>query len=57
MKRWLPIAICVVFLGIFVAGGATVLIFWHFSKGLPDYRALADYQPPVMTRSMPAMDL
>jgi len=48
--RWLTIFSCVLVLGVFVAGGAGVLIFWHFGKGLPDYRALADYKPPVMTR-------
>ncbi|HEY4921250.1 MAG TPA: transglycosylase domain-containing protein, partial [Xanthobacteraceae bacterium] len=37
----------IVFLiGIGVAAG----LVWHFSKDLPDYSALQDYQPPVMTR-------
>src|SRR5471030_531379 len=31
-----------------VAGAAGVL--WHFSKDLPDYSQLQDYEPPVMTR-------
>src|ERR1044072_3844895 len=31
-----------------VAGAAG--LFWHFSKDLPDYSQLQDYQPPVMTR-------
>ena len=30
-------------------GGAAGLI-WHFSKNLPDYSQLQDYEPPVMTR-------
>jgi penicillin-binding protein 1A len=30
-------------------GGVAGLI-WHFSKDLPDYSALQDYEPPVMTR-------
>ena len=25
-------------------------MFWHFSKDLPDYSQLQDYEPPVMTR-------
>lgn len=25
-------------------------VFYHFGRGLPDYRQLADYEPPVMTR-------
>ena len=28
-----------------VAGG-----IWHFSRDLPDYSQLQDYEPPVMTR-------
>jgi len=48
--RWLMIGFCVVMLGIFVAGGAAVFVFYHFGRGLPDYRTLATYNPPVMTR-------
>ncbi|MEQ9449873.1 MAG: transglycosylase domain-containing protein, partial [Rhodospirillaceae bacterium] len=36
--------------GIFIAGAAAILLFNHFSDGLPDYRQLATYDPPVMTR-------
>ena len=25
-------------------------MIWHFSKDLPDYSQLQDYEPPVMTR-------
>ena len=31
-----------------VAGSAGLL--WHYSKDLPDYSQLQDYEPPVMTR-------
>src|SRR6202171_6389240 len=31
-----------------VAGAAGLL--WHYSKDLPDYSQLQDYEPPVMTR-------
>jgi penicillin-binding protein 1A len=31
-----------------IAGAAGM--FWHFSKDLPDYSQLQDYEPPVMTR-------
>ncbi len=31
------------------AGGA-LYVFHYFGRGLPDYRQLADYEPPVMTR-------
>ncbi len=34
-----------------VAGASAIgLIFWQYSKDLPDYEVLAHYQPPVMTR-------
>jgi penicillin-binding protein 1A len=36
---------------LFVVGvGATAGLLWHFSKDLPDYSQLQDYEPPVMTR-------
>jgi penicillin-binding protein 1A len=47
------------FLGFLFAGGtilfvvgvaATAGLLWHFSKDLPDYSQLQDYEPPVMTR-------
>src|SRR5689334_8024930 len=36
---------------LFVVGVATTAgLLWHFSKDLPDYSQLQDYEPPVMTR-------
>ena len=36
---------------VFVVGIAAVAgVMWHFSKDLPDYSQLQDYEPPVMTR-------
>jgi len=36
---------------LFLVGIAgTAGLFWHFSKDLPDYSQLQDYEPPVMTR-------
>ena len=36
---------------VFLVGvGAAAGLFWHFSKDLPDYSQLQDYEPPVMTR-------
>ena len=32
------------------SASAIGLVFWHYSKDLPDYEVLAHYQPPVMTR-------
>ena len=50
MKRWLTILFCAGMLGIFIAGVAAIFLFNHFSKGLPDFRQLATYDPSVMTR-------
>src|SRR5438477_2469104 len=36
---------------VFLVGvGATAGLIWHFSKDLPDYSQLQDYEPPIMTR-------
>jgi len=36
---------------VFLVGvAATAGLMWHFSKDLPDYSQLQDYEPPVMTR-------
>jgi len=37
-------------LGAFAAAGAGIYAWHHFSQGLPEYAALIDYQPPVMSR-------
>ncbi len=44
---WLFGAACMVFLGI---AGATFYVVWDVSQDLPDYKQLAAYEPPVMTR-------
>src|SRR5215831_11042195 len=37
---------------LFVVGVAAAAgLLWHFSKDLPDYSQLQDYEPPVMTRA------
>src|ERR1700723_204948 len=36
---------------VFIVGVAGVAgLLWHYSKDLPDYSQLQDYEPPVMTR-------
>ena len=36
---------------VFLVGvGAAAGLVWHFSKDLPDYSTLQNYEPPVMTR-------
>lgn len=50
MLRFLVITISLLFL-LAVAGIASAgYVFWHYGRGLPDYRALADYEPPITTR-------
>ena len=44
---WLFTVGFIAFLGI--AGGVGYVI-WDMSQGLPDYKQLAKYEPPVMTR-------
>src|SRR5579864_5936483 len=33
-----------------VAATGAAALLWHYSKGLPEYSQLNDYEPPVMTR-------
>jgi penicillin-binding protein 1A len=50
MKRAIISIVGLLFiLGVAGAGGV-LFIFHEFGRGLPDYRQLADYEPPVMTR-------
>ena len=44
---WIFAAGSVVFV---VAVAAAAILLWHYSKDLPDYSTLRDYEPPVMTR-------
>jgi penicillin-binding protein 1A len=44
---WLFTAAFMLFLGV---AGACLYIVWDVSKDLPDYKQLASYEPPVMTR-------
>ncbi|MDF1750403.1 MAG: penicillin-binding protein 1A [Alphaproteobacteria bacterium] len=41
------------FLGLLVGVGGLGVVgwaFWHYGQGLPDYKQLADYEPPTSTR-------
>src|SRR5258708_15926688 len=42
------VLLCLLLVVVGAAGGLAAL--WHFSRGLPDYQQLADYQPAVLTR-------
>ncbi|NKD54780.1 MULTISPECIES: penicillin-binding protein 1A [unclassified Haematospirillum] len=50
MSRVLVVVFSLLLLSI-IAGIAVVgSVMWHFGRDLPDYRQLADYQPPITTR-------
>jgi penicillin-binding protein 1A len=48
--RTLVSFLALVLLGGLIAAGGTIYVFWTYGQGLPDYKQLADYQPPVVTR-------
>ena len=50
MLRTLTIIISVVIFTILAGVGSGLYIFWEFGRGLKDYKQLADYEPPIMTR-------
>ena len=38
------------FLLVITGAGGTLLVLYHFGRGLPDYQQLAHYEPPTVTR-------
>ncbi len=50
MLRFLATAVATLLLLAIMGAAAVLGAFWYFGQGLPDYRQLADYEPPVMTR-------
>jgi len=50
MLRTLVIILSLLVLVAFAGVGGGVYVFYKFGRGLPDYKQLADYEPPVMTR-------
>ena len=50
MLRTLTIIISIVTFTILAGVGSGLYIFWEFGRGLKDYKQLADYEPPIMTR-------
>jgi penicillin-binding protein 1A len=50
MARWLiKTLVTLIVLGLIGVAGV-IGVLWHFGRGLPDYRQLATYEPPVMSR-------
>ncbi len=50
MKRLLVSLLALTVLIALSGVGGVVYVFWEYGRDLPDYRQLADYEPPVMTR-------
>ncbi len=50
MLRTLAIILSLLVLVAFAGVGGGAFVFYKFGRGLPDYKQLADYEPPVMTR-------
>jgi penicillin-binding protein 1A len=50
MLRWLGYLAGLAVIGVLLAVGGVLWVFWEFGRDLPDYSQLADYQPPVTTR-------
>ena len=46
IKFFVVVGVVLAVLGAGLAG----LAYWHFSRDLPDYQQLADYEPPIVTR-------
>ncbi len=50
MVRVLTFVVSFLVLIALTAAGGGAYVFWHYGRGLPDFRQLADYQPDIMTR-------
>jgi penicillin-binding protein 1A len=53
MRFLLRLSLLLIILGLFgaaAAGGGVVYALWHYGRNLPDYKQLADYSPPMVTR-------
>lgn len=48
--RWINYAISALIVAAILGAGAALYGLWYFGQDLPDYRQLADYEPPVMSR-------
>ena len=48
--RFIAVVFSLGFLGMGIGVGGVLWAFWEYGRDLPDYRQLAKYDPPVMTR-------
>lgn len=50
MFRSITLLFSMLFLLAIIGAAAALGVLWHYGQGLPDYRQLAHYEPPVTTR-------
>jgi penicillin-binding protein 1A len=50
MLRYVVTLFGLIAIAVLVVAGGTFYVFYHYGRDLPDYRQLAVYEPPVMTR-------
>jgi len=50
MLRLFGVVLATLAVLLLLIGGLAVAVLWHFGRDLPDYRQLAGYEPPVMSR-------
>jgi penicillin-binding protein 1A len=50
MTRWLIKTLVLLTVLALIGISGAIGVLWHYGRGLPDYRQLATYEPPVMTR-------
>ena len=50
MLRYLYLAFGIIFLDSILGAGGAFFVFYKFGRDLPEYRQLADFELPVMTR-------
>ena len=50
MFRKFAVILCITIFVILAGVGGAGYVFYKFGRGLPDYKQLADYEPPVTTR-------
>ncbi|MDE2167180.1 MAG: transglycosylase domain-containing protein, partial [Alphaproteobacteria bacterium] len=50
MMKLLKVLLGLALFGVAAGTGIAALAVWYFGRDLPDYQALADYKPPVVTR-------
>ena len=50
MFKFISFFMSLVFLGVVMVAAMVLWVFWTYGRDLPDYKQLANYDPPVVTR-------